>query len=163
MTDTENIKLAIQAAWAVNEPAFALSLALRDHTLRGLCLQCANHYRRLQKLDEQATIICLICRQCCRDAREGVPRNHSSVMTVPTLTASVYTPPSVTARNHAVNSLWLDTTNLRAYIRRKWQWILARESEELFEQLGVEPDPIYQIMSSYASATLIDDVPVEAE
>jgi len=133
MFDVENIKLAIQAAWQVDEPTIALTLALREFSLRGLCLRCTNYCRRLVQ-----TNIWLICRQC---HREGIVQP-------PLFVASIYTPPRF-AGTH--NSIWLDTTNMRAHAAHKSRWRVVPNEDELFELLGTEPEPIHRIMSSYAS------------
>lgn len=158
MIAAENVKLAIQAAWAVNEPAFALMLALREHSLRGLCLQCTDGYRRLTQGRDGAQTIWLICRKCSRDEddkRTGHPQ-HRRLDRIPVFIADIRTPPPVTALT-AINSLWLDTTEMRAHIRCRSRWDVSRHSEELFELLGVEPDQIHHVMSSYASTVEITD------
>jgi hypothetical protein len=156
--NADNIKLAIQAAWCIDDPAFALMLALREHSLRGLCLQCANGQRRLTQGRDEDLTIWLICRQCSRDETDkpaGHPQ-HRRLARIPVFVASIQTPPPLTALV-AVNSLWLDTTEMRAHVRRQSSWSMARNSDELFELLGVEPDQIRRTMSSYAAAVEITD------
>lgn len=156
MIDADNIKLAIQAAWCINDPAFALTLALRDHALRGLCLQCTNGHRRLTQGRDGDQTIWLICRQCSRDEddkRGGHPQ-HRRLERIPVFIADVRTPPP-TAAYVAVNSLWLDTTEMRVHIRCRSSWSVSRHSEELFELLGIDPDEIHRVMSSYASTVEI--------
>lgn len=150
MTSADNIKLAIQAAWAVNESALALTLALREFSLRGLCLQCASGTRRITHGRDGRVFIWLICRQCQHENGDKKMQN------VPTCHVSIYVPPAP-AIPYTINSIWFDTTEMQVYVRAKAGWRPTHDSDELFERLGVEPEQIYATLSSFASAVEHED------
>lgn len=154
-----NIKLAIQAAWQIDEPVFALILALRDHTLRGLCLRCAMAWRRTPEHPNAS--VWLVCRTCYRvlDAQARQQSTYTRAgFRIPTLTVSAYIPPGRGGVPlQTTNSIWLDITEMRAHVRRRSGWVIDPNGDELFELLGVDKDTIYQTLTSYASAVEVQE------